>query len=316
MADENKKEPSLLLHLWRFFLRVIEGFRANQGVLLSGSVAFYTLLSIIPLITLLLIGLSHLVDQQQLLTIISRNLELVVPGESQAVLAQIEKFLEHRGVVSWVGVLVLLFFSSMAFTVLENAMSVIFFHRVSVRRRHFLVSAVIPYVYILLLGVGLLLITFISGALQVVEGQRVTLFLWTWQFDGVSSVILYLIGLSGLIVLLTSFYMVMPVGRISLRHALVGGITAGVLWEITRHVLIWYFTSISLVNVIYGSLATAIVALLSLEIAGMILLLGAQVIAEYERFSEEKEAEFREKSGEVSSQESRRVREEIRLHDR
>ena len=43
-----------------------------------------------------------------------------------------------------------------------------------------------------------------------------------------------------------------------------------------------YYSTISLVNVIYGSLATAVVALLSIEIAVIILLLGAQVIAEFE----------------------------------
>ena len=69
-----------------------------------------------------------------------------------------------------------------------------------------------------------------------------------------------------------------------MRHALVGGISAGILWEIMRHLLVWYFSSLSFVSVVYGSLATAIVVLISLEIAGMILLLGAQVIAEYERF--------------------------------
>ncbi len=38
-----------------------------------------------------------------------------------------------------------------------------------------------------------------------------------------------------------------------------------------------------MVGVVYGSLATTIVGLLSFEIASIILLLGAQVIAEYER---------------------------------
>jgi uncharacterized BrkB/YihY/UPF0761 family membrane protein len=37
------------------------------------------------------------------------------------------------------------------------------------------------------------------------------------------------------------------------------------------------------VNLVYGSLSTAIVVLLSLEIASTLLLFGAQVIAEYER---------------------------------
>ena len=57
-----------------------------------------------------------------------------------------------------------------------------------------------------------------------------------------------------------------------------GGVTAAVLWEITRHVLVWYFATLSQVNVVYGSLTTSIVVLLSLEIAATLLLLGAQVI--------------------------------------
>ena len=83
--------------------------------------------------------------------------------------------------------------------------------------------------------------------------------------------------------MLTSIYLVMPVGRPSWRHALIGGVTATVLWEITRHVLVWYFGTLSQVTVVYGSLTTSIVVLLSLEIAATLLLFGAQVIAEYER---------------------------------
>ena len=72
----------------------------------------------------------------------------------------------------------------------------------------------------------------------------------------------------------------------SLHHALIGGATAGVLWEIIRHGLKWYFATISKVEVLYGSLTTAIVVLLSLEIAAALLLLGAHVIAEYERIED------------------------------
>ena len=73
--------------------------------------------------------------------------------------------------------------------------------------------------------------------------------------------------------------------RIRPRHALIGGIAVGLLWEATRHILLWYFSTLS-VGVVYGSLATTIVGLLSLEIASIILLLGAQVIAEYERLQD------------------------------
>jgi uncharacterized BrkB/YihY/UPF0761 family membrane protein len=64
---------------------------------------------------------------------------------------------------------------------------------------------------------------------------------------------------------------------------LAGGVTATVLWEATRHVIVWYFAKLSMVNVIYGAMATAIVVLLTLEAAAVILLLGGEVIAEIDR---------------------------------
>ncbi len=72
----------------------------------------------------------------------------------------------------------------------------------------------------------------------------------------------------------------MPVVPITFRHALVGGMAATILWEIVRRVLVWYYSVLSMVNLVYGSFATAVVALLSIEAAVLILLLGAQVIAE------------------------------------
>ena len=275
----------LARHPLTFLLRVLRGFRRNQGLLLSGAVAYYTLLSIVPLLALLLVGLSHVLEEQALLLTVNRHLEIILPTRSDVLTAQIADFLEHRSVVGWVGFLVLVFFSTFAFTVLENAMSVIFFHRVSIHRRHFLVSALIPFLFIFLLGLGVLMVTFISGALQSLEQQHLELFGWDWSFIGTSKYLLYGFGLLGLVLMLTSLYLVMPVGGISFRHALIGGVTAAFLWELTRHFLVWYFSTLSLVNVVYGSMASAVVVLLSFEAAALILLFGAQIIAEFERCS-------------------------------
>ncbi len=77
--------------------------------------------------------------------------------------------------------------------------------------------------------------------------------------------------------------MVLPVGQIRFGHALAGGVTATVLWEVTRHVMVWYFAKLSMVNVIYGAMAAVIVMLLTLEAAAIILLLGGEVVAEIDR---------------------------------
>jgi YihY family inner membrane protein len=125
----------------------------------------------------------------------------------------------------------------------------------------------------------------VSTGLEALGTRSVNFRGHSWSLDPLSVAMFYLLGVAGEILLLTSLYLVMPVGRLSVRHALVGGVTAALLWEATRHVLTWYFASVSKVNVVYGSLATAIVVLLSLEIAATLVLFGAQVIAEYERVS-------------------------------
>ena len=278
---------ALLRHPGTFALGTLKAFRANQGLLLAGAVAYYALLSIVPLLILIVIALSHVIDQADLLETLGRYLEWLVPGQSGAIVRELANFLAHRDLVGWVLLATMLFFSSLAFTVLENAMSVIFLHRVVARRRHFAVSALLPYLYILSLGVGLLLVTLVAGSLQAIGQESVDFLGRSWSLHGVSGALLYLLGVAGEVFVLTSVYLVMPVGRLRVSHALLGGVTAAVLWEITRHVLVWYFATLSQVSVVYGSLTTAIVVLLSLEIAAALLLLGAQVISEYERLGRE-----------------------------
>jgi membrane protein len=274
---------SIMRRFGGFLLRVLNRFRQNQGMLLSGAVAYYTLLSLIPMIALTLVVMSHFLNEEQLFHTISTYLEMVVPRYASTLTEQVQVFLSNRQVIGVVGFIFMLFFSSMAFTVLENAMSVIFFHRFRIQRRHFLISAVIPYIYIFLLCMGISIVSFIAGVLQTIEDKELMVLGMSLKLAGASRTALYVFGIFGEVLMLTSLYLVMPVGRVTFRHALMGGVLATVLWEITRHVLVWYFSTLSLVNVIYGSLSTAVVALLSIEVAVIILLIGAQVIAEFER---------------------------------
>jgi len=277
----------VLKHPGSFTVRVLKGFRANQGLLLAGAVAYYTLLSLIPLMILVVIALSHWIDKSSLLFTLGRYLEFVVPGQGIVLVEGLKTFLADRQAIGGVLLLTMIFFSALAFAVLENAMSVIFFHRVAIRRRHPLVSAVLPYCFIVFLGTGFMIVTLVAGALQAMSLCGIEIFGAWHSFGRVSAFLYYLIGVAGEVLMLTAIYLVMPVGRLSFRHALIGGATAALLWEITRHLLVWYYSTISQIGIVYGSLTTAIAVLLSVEIAAIVLLLGAQVIAEYERLATE-----------------------------
>ena len=272
-----------MAHPRAFAWRVLCGFRANQGLLLAGAIAYYALLSIVPLLILSVIALSHVIPEHELLATIGRYRAWLVPSQSNAVVTELRGFLDHRDVVGWVLLLTMLFFSSLAFAVLENALSVIFVHRIVQRQRPLLMKLLLPYIYVACLAAGLLLVTLVAGGLENLGEYQVNLFGHEFPLGKFSHLLLYLLGLAGEIVLLTSIYVVMPAGKLDLRHALMGAVSAVLLWELTRHVLVWYFATLSQVGVVYGSMTTTIVVLLSLELGATLVLLGAQVISEYER---------------------------------
>ena len=265
-----------------FVRRLLADFRRNRGLLLAGAVAYNTLLSLVPLFALLLVALSHVLDERLLIRAVALNLDFLVPGEAPAITEQIAVFLKHREVIGGVGIIALLFFSAMAFSILEDAMALIFHHRPP-KRRHPFLSAIVPYLFVMALGGGLLLVTLITGALEALGRSSIHLLGQAWSLARLSRTLLHGLGMAGSTLMLTALYMVLPRRRITFRRAFMGALAATLLWEGVRHVLVWYFQTLSLVNVIYGSLATTVIVLLTLEAAALILLCGAQVIAELER---------------------------------
>lgn len=189
-----------------FALQVMKAFRANQGLLLAGAVAYYTLLSIVPLLILMVIALSHVIDQAELLATLRRALEHVAPGQGKALVQELAAFLEHRDVIGWVLLATMIFFGSLAFKVLESAISVIFLHRVAVRKRHFLVSALLPVAYVVFIAVGLFVSTLVLAQLIAIGEERLVILGHSLSLGGFSRFVLYITGVTGEILIISAIY--------------------------------------------------------------------------------------------------------------
>lgn len=268
---------------WRFIGRVLVQFGRNKGFLLAGGIAYNMLLSIIPLLAVFLAALSQLFDPSQVLVIISSVLELLIPAPAiERIVRDITQFLEHPELFGGISLIVVLFFSSLAFRMLQDAMAVIFGGpRVKASRkkqRSFWAAAFLPYAYIGVVVLVLAALTTVVVILGALKGGTISVF--GISLGDLPTIALSLSSLAGEVLLFASIYRVMPVTHVEFRRALVGGLTAALLWEIVRRIVVWWFANISLVDVVYGSLATVIVVLLGLEIAAVILLLGGQIIAE------------------------------------
>jgi len=274
----------LLQHPLAFGHHVVSGFIAQKGFLLAGAIAYYALLSIIPLALLFLIALSQLYSVTPLYNGIHAYLQEINPALATVIIEQIKSALDHRQLVGFIGFTGLILFSGLAFRVVGNALGIILKPRRTPRKRSFIYSAVLPYIYVISLALSLVLITIVYSTLSA-WGLRG----WEWLGlaavgEAINNFSLYVIVFAVEALILASVYTILPDSHVPLRHAMIGGTTAALLWNGVRQGLIWYYGTISEVNIIFGALTSLVIFLLSLEAAAIILLLGAQAIAEYERF--------------------------------
>jgi YihY family inner membrane protein len=268
-----------------FLVRVLRDFfLRNHGMLLTGSVAFNLMLSLIPLCAVLVVFFSSFIHHEIMMETLVKELEMISPGFAPTIVEVIEGFLRNRNLIGGIGFLSLLLFSSKAFRVIEDSFAVIFHKPLPGLKRRFWISALLPYLFILIIAAGLILIT-AANALLDAGGDWLA---GRWPaldrlVGGHAGKWVYLTSFCGLVMLFASLYKIIPVVTVSFTRALAGGLTAALLWELLRHFLVAYYSNIPTVNVIYGSMATIVIILLTLEAAAFILLLGAQVIAHLQR---------------------------------
>eukprot|EP00903_Cladosiphon_okamuranus_P003935 g3933.t1 len=255
----------------------------NNGLLLTGAVAYSAMLSLVPLAAVLVVIFSQFFDEELLLNAVNTEVALITPEATPLIAGILKSFLASRQLAGWIGVLVLLFFSTMAFRVLENAFSIIYHSKAPPRKRSFWVSALIPYLFIGLVAAGLIVITSITAFAESNVGHSYAFGGQSIGLGWLAGIVLRVSGFIGLVLLFSTLYKVMPVTRISYRLAFSGGLSAALMWELLRVVLVGYFNHLSIVNAVYGSMATTIILLVTLEAAALIVLLGAQVIAELQR---------------------------------
>ncbi|WP_075880761.1 YihY/virulence factor BrkB family protein [Vreelandella massiliensis] len=287
MMDKTALRSALFLlmpRLARFAWRVLCQFLKNRGILLAGGVGYNILLSIVPLFALLVVLLTQVVDEQHLLSVLSVQVRHLAPAHAEVLLESVRGLLDTRDVIGILSFPVLLLFSSFAFRMLEDALAIIFHAPETPHiKRSAWVSVMLPYAFMLVLGAGLMVLTLVVTLASSLNTLVLAIFERELPLAGFSEPVLNLASFGGVFLLFSAIYKVLPVVRIALRRAVVGGFVAALLWEGVRLLLVYYFANLSFVNAVYGSLATLVVVLLSLEVGAIILLLGAQVIAELER---------------------------------
>ncbi len=115
---------------------------------------------------------------------------------------------------------------------------------------------------------------------------------WVRELDGIGAVVLFSISWFLYAIACSVLYKVMPKTEVQIRSALVGGLVAGFLLQLNNKLSFLYISNVANADRIYGSLGAAPMLLLGLYVSWIILLFGAQVayaFQNYQSYMQEKQ---------------------------
>ncbi len=241
-----------------FCWAIVQRFRDERATQTAGSLAYTSLLSLVPLLTVALAISSafpvfdNAVDALQ--TFLVENVLPEAPGVD-SIIDQIDSFTRNAGRLTAIGIIGFMVTAVMLMLTIDNALNRIF----RVQRRRSLLQNIFVYWAILtlapvLIGVSLSMTTVALAA-------------------SIGSV--YVVPFFFTCVALSILYGVVPARRVELRHAVTGGIVAGVGFELAKRAFALYLQQVPTYTLIYGAFATVPIFLVWLYVSWVVVLAGA-----------------------------------------
>jgi membrane protein len=272
-------------HLTSFldiFGDAIRNYQINGDTNQAAAIALYGILSIIPLfiLTLLAVGSAFSANpdiEQKLI----EGIRQFIPSFTGALLFQFSHIEGKREVLGSVGIITLVWFSSMIFNAIETALDIIFRSK---NHRNYLVSKLLAIAMIPLgwaVGVVSVGITYIATILaaQPLLGEGGILY-----FPAIQGVLFrYVIPYLFTVLFFTIVYKAIPMAKVGMKSALIGSVIFSALMEIAKQFFTWYIANYTRYNVIFGSLEAVVILVIYFFYISLIFLFCAELISAYQR---------------------------------
>ena len=275
-------EPRALLVVYRAFLGMWQGDATH----LAAGVAYYAIVSMVPLflgfVALVGMSLNSTGVQQAFLDFATEN----IPGSAQFIGDNIGGLvlLSNALLNNTLGILalfILLWFGRAVLAAVNRAVN----RAWGVRQdRPFYVAIPQQFMMALVLGLLLLLSTFATSVIQVINNQALSLFgREPFLETGLTYFSLHLIPASITALIFLLIYRYLPNRPMRWAYVWPGVATATGLFECAKVLFLWYLEQWAVYDQLYGPLASAMVFLLWCYLSALILILGAKVSYEFKQ---------------------------------
>ncbi len=268
-APDRSAGSSPLRHVVPFSRLLLHHFNQDAGMQHVAALTYTTLLSLVPLMTVMLALFSVFPASdrvaQQVEDFLFQNF---VPAAGEAVQEYLRAFSQKAGKLTGVGFAFLILVALMLMSNIDKAFNTIW----HVRRKR---SPVAKFtVYWAILSLGPILIAFSVGVTSYLvsiplfsDGETVML---------VRSRLLDVMPVMISALAFTLLYALVPYRNVPLRHALAGGVLAALLFELAKRGFALYVTTFPTYETIYGALAAVPIFLIWIYLSWLVTLLGAE----------------------------------------
>ncbi len=259
----------------RFIRDVFKAFQRHGCASLAASLAFFSLLSLFPLVFLLLYGISFLVTQdvigeQFLLSFLKGFL----PSLGERLAEELHRISALES-VRWIVFLSFAWFGALVFYELDYALNVVF---ESTWRRHPLISTAISVASLGATGLLLIVSYVATQTINFLIGYVPRL--WGLDLVGLAAhdfLLTYTLPFVLAFLTVSLLYRYVPRRRPEWREAMVGAMTFGVLWVAAKLLFVTYSGYATVYVRLYGSLLEVVLLLLWVYYSAVLLLLGAVI---------------------------------------
>ena len=263
------------MYLIRTLGNSITAFFRNECFYLAASIAYFLIVSLVPLGLLLVALFGYMLGgNQELYDFLLSKLVGFFPTVTSGIAGELSNLITYNKGISFITFFIYSFLALQLFYSVERAMDVIF--KVP-KKRHFLLS-LFWTMFIVTLVIIFWVISFtVSSVAGFFYDHPVNIF--GVQVGYRAAILLKYVAPFVLILLtFTTVFKIVPHVKVYTRHAFAGAMLVTVLWELAKHLFTWVVSNIGYIGTIYGSLTTFILFLLWMYYLSCIFLLGGQFV--------------------------------------
>jgi len=257
-------------HVGRYLRRLTLEFRRDQCPIRAASLAFATLLALVPLFALLFSLFSALGTFSEVLENLQSFLfQQLVPTSQEEITTYIQRFVENTRALGVVGLLFFLVTAVFLLNTIQSTFDALWGSRArknSLRRLATYVSVLIVGSFLFSIGLNL------AGMFRSLLGGRAV--------EEIGKTLSVLTGvLPSIFIFLALLLMIqlIPSARVRFLSALIGAAVGSVFWEAARRIFFFWITYVIRLSIVYGSLAVIPIFLIWLYVAWTVVLFSLEV---------------------------------------